>query len=122
MFILFQFKIMKIIQIFFLLVLFNIVIGDGNDCTRVSDPSVDKCKAVNVEGYHCCYYETPKSETKKGCAPISEYQYKHIDVLVKYYQTFGVDEKQETEDKDAKMDCNSQSLKFSLIFLILLFI
>ena len=119
MFILFQFKIMKIIQIFFLLVLFNIVIGET--CGGVSDPSVDKCKAIKVEGGHCCYYETPKSETKKGCAPITDYQYKHIDVFVKSQQTFGGDN-QETEDKDAKIDCNSQSLKFSLIFLILLFI
>ena len=53
MFILFQFKIMKIIQIFFLLVLFNIVIGET--CYGVTDPSVDKCKAIKVEGGHCCY-------------------------------------------------------------------
>ena len=119
MFILFQFKIMKIIQIFFLLVLFNIVIGET--CEGVTDPSVDKCKAVKVDGGHCCYYETPKSEPKKGCAEITDYQYKHIDVLAKYAQTFG-GEDGDTEDKDAKIDCNSQSLKFSLIFLILLFI
>ena len=120
MFILFQFKIMKIIQIFFLLVLFNIVIGET--CEGVTDPSVDKCKAVKVEGGHCCYFERPKTESlKKGCGEYSDYAYKHIDVLVKYAQAFG-GEKGETEDKDAKIDCNSQSLKFSLIFLILLFI
>jgi hypothetical protein len=111
---------MKIIQIFFLLVLFNIVIGET--CEGVTDPSVDKCKAIKVEGGHCCYYEKPKSEhDKKGCDPITDYQYKHIDVYVKSLQTFGGD-KGDTEDKDAKIDCNSQSLKFSLIFLILLFI
>jgi hypothetical protein len=112
---------MKIIQIFFLLVLFNIVIGET--CTQVSsDVNVDKCKAIKVDGGHCCYYEKPKSEkSKKGCYEVSDYEYKHIDVLVKYYQTFGGDN-EDTEDKDAKLDCNSQSLKFSLIFLILLFI
>ena len=41
--------------------------------------------------------------------------------MVKSAQTFGGDDG-DTEDKDAKIDCNSQSLKFSLIFLILLFI
>ena len=120
MFILFQFKIMKIIQIFFLLVLFNIVIGET--CEGVTDPSVDKCKAIKVEGGHCCYEENPKSERrKKLCTELSDYQYKHIDIMVKSAQTFGGDDG-DTEDKDAKIDCNSQSLKFSLIFLILLFI
>ena len=113
---------MKIIQIFFLLVLFNIVIGQSCKKVATSDASVDKCKAIKVEGGYCCYYESPKSDdNKKGCTELSDYDYKHIDVLVKYAQTFG-GQNGETEDKDAKIDCSSQSLKFSLIFLILLFI
>ena len=112
---------MKIIQIIFLLVLFNIVIGE--DCNDVSsEASVDKCKGIKVEGGHCCYVETPKSERhKKGCIELTDYGYKHIGVYVKYLQTFGGDNR-ETEDKGAKIDCSSQSLKFSLIVLILLFI
>ena len=40
--------------------------------------------------------------------------------MVDKYQISGVD-KEDTEDKDAKIDYGSQSLKFSLIIIILLF-
>ena len=119
---------MKIIQVIFLLSLLNIAFikSDKDYCDeskiKDNDYSVDKCKDAKKGDGYCCYYERPSlTKDKKGCAPLSKYEYDHIDALVKYYQAFGGD-KGETEDKDALLDCKSQSLQFSLIILILLFL
>ena len=119
---------MKIIQVIFLLSLLNIAFikSDKDYCDeskiKDNDYSVDKCKDAKKGDGYCCYYEFPsRTKDKKGCAPLSKYQYDHIDVYVKYHQTFGGD-KEDTEDKDAFIDCKSQSLQFSLIILILLFL
>ena len=119
---------MKIVLVIFLLSLLNIVFVKSYDnyCdeTKIKedDYSVDKCKDAKKGDGYCCYYERPAmTEYKKGCTSLSKYDYEHVDVLVKYYQTFGGD-KGETEDKDALLDCKSQSLQFSLIILLLLFL
>ena len=116
---------MKTKIIFAILILLKIVVGeDGCDYTKwtESDASVDKCKAALVGSGYCCYYNYPKRTSyKKGCVHLSKYQYDHISVMVKYGQTFGGDN-DETEDKDASIDCKSFYLQFSLLILILLFL
>ena len=109
---------MKFIHTLAFLLLIGYIICDT--CESETNPSVDNCKKINVDGGHCCYYEQPKStRDPKGCIPISNYKYDNIKTLVKYYQTFGGDEG-DTEDKDAKLDCKSYYLQFTPIILILL--
>ena len=93
-----------------------------NEKLLKADYSADNCKGANKGDGYCCYIETPKSTTKKYCSSFSKYQYDHIDVMVESLKTFGGDNG-DTEDKDAKIDCNSLNLKicsFLLILLILL--
>lgn len=108
---------MKFIHTLAFLLLIGYIICD----TCYSDsPSVDNCKKINVDGGHCCYYESPKRTTySKGCTSITNYQYDNIKTYAKYAKTFGGDNG-ETEDKDAKIDCKSFYLQFTSIILILL--
>ena len=85
------------------------------------DYSVDNCKNANKGDGYCCYYEAPKSEKTKGCTSLTKYEYDHIKVYVKSQQTFGGKD-QETEDKDAKIDCNSFYLQISTFIIMLLFL
>ena len=90
-------------------------------CGLVTDFSVDNCKNAKTGDGYCCYFESTKSTVNKACIPLTKYRYDHIDVVVKYYKTFGGDNG-ETEDKDLKIDCNSFNLEISLFILILLFL
>jgi hypothetical protein len=109
---------MKLIHTLTFLLLIGFIICD--DCSSVSDPSVDNCKKVNVAEGHCCYYETPKeTNDPKGCESFTNYQYDNIKTIVKYWKTFGGTDSK-TEDKDVKIDCNSFNLQISLFILILL--
>ena len=111
---------MKFIHTLAFLLLIGYIICDQTSCYAEGNPSVDICKKINVDGGHCCYYETPKTTTDpKGCISITNYQYDNIKTFVKSYQTFGGDNR-ETEDKDAKIDCKSFYLQFTSIILILL--
>ena len=114
---------MKLIKIFFFMLIISNIICE--DCLDVStnDASVDKCKNAKTSKDHCCYYETPKdTNDKKGCRELSNYQYDNIKVIVKSLKTFG-GTKGEEKDDDAKIDCKSSYIQNSLIILmILLFI
>lgn len=108
---------MKFIHILAFLLLIGYIICDA--CEGEANPSKDNCKKITVEGGHCCYFETPKSSTTKGCTPITNYMYDNIKTYAKYMKTFGGDD-EETEDKKAKIDCKSLYLEFTSIILILL--
>jgi hypothetical protein len=111
---------MKFIHTLAFLLLIGYIICDETTCRTEANPTVDNCKKINVDGGHCCYYESPKRTTySKGCTSITNYEYDNIKTYAKYEQTFGGDNK-ETEDKDAKIDCKSFFLQFTSIILILL--
>jgi hypothetical protein len=109
---------MKFIHTLAFLLLIGYIICDT--CSDESSPNVDNCKKINVDGGHCCYYETPKNtRDSKGCTSITNYEYDNIKVYAEYMKTFG-GSKGDTEDKDAKIDCKSFYLQFTSIILILL--
>ena len=111
---------MKFIHTLAFLLLIGYIICDNNPCKAETNPNVDNCKKITVDGGHCCYYEMPKRTTgSKGCTSITNYEYDNIKIFVEYHQTFGGDN-EETEDKDAKIDCKSFYLQFTSIILILL--
>ena len=113
---------MKIQYFFLILIIAKIYCDDDYYCSsQPSSPSADECKKVKTGSGYCCYYEAPKSTISKGCISISKYQYDNIKDFVKYHKKFGGD-KEDTEDKDAKIDCKSSYLQFSLIILTLLFL
>ena len=91
------------------------------DCNTVTDPSENNCKNAKTGDRYCCYYETPKSSTTKGCISFSKYQYDNIKTIVKSWKTFGGDDG-DKEDKDVKINCKSFYLQISSIILILLFL
>ena len=106
---------MKLINVFILaLIIVDIYCG----CGTVSDPSVDNCKNGKTGDGYCCFVEAPKSTPSKFCMSYSQYEYEHVNVIAKYYKTFGGNG--ETEDKDVKIDCKSFYLKISLFILICL--
>ena len=115
---------MKSIKIFsFIVMIINIACDcDATNSKIVAkDYSVDNCKDANKGDGYCCYYEAPKMTTKpkKGCLSIEKYVYDNIGVYVKYSKTFGGDDG-ETEDKDAKIDCNSFYLQISTFIIMIL--
>ena len=112
---------MKTIQIFTLLLLIAYIACLCKGQVSSSDASEDKCKNDNTGDGYCCFVEAPKSNPSKGCVPITKYQYDHIKVLAEYNKVFGGNDGK-TEDKDAKIKCNSQYLQISLILLTLLFL
>lgn len=112
---------MKSVHAFILLLLITYIACYCKGGVSNSDASVDKCKSDNEGDGYCCYVETPKSNPSKSCEDITKYQYDHIKVYVEGYKVFGGDDGK-TKDKDAKIDCNSYYLQYSLIILILLFL
>ena len=115
---------MKFLQIFAFMVIITYIICscDYTNAKLVSeDYSVDNCKNAKKGDGYCCFYEAPKGEKTKGCTGLSKYEYDHIKVYVKYQQTFGGKDG-ETEDKDAKIDCNSFYLQISTFIIMLLFL
>ena len=110
---------MKFIHILAFLFLIGYIICDSAACMNEGNPSKDNCNKITVDGGHCCYYETPKSSTSKGCVPLSKYYYDNIKTYAKYMKTFGGDDG-DVEDKKAKIECKSFYLEFTSIILILL--
>ena len=113
---------MKIIQYLTLILLFSKIIFCEDYCNgEPNEPSVENCNKIKKGDGYCCYVEQPKSSKHpKYCESISKYIYDNINDYVKFMKKFGGDN-QYTEDKDAKIDCNSFYLKFSSIILLLLF-
>ena len=91
------------------------------DIYQNGEYNVDNCNKINKGDGYCCYVEAPQSSDKKFCESYSEYEYKHIGVIVKYNKVFGGDD-QDKKDDDFKIDCKSFFLQISSFMLFLLFI
>lgn len=96
----------------------------GDECYNIKPSSADDCKdSVLTDNdkkkaiTHCCYYEYKDiSENNKGCKPITTNQYKNFK---KYYNLYMEDNEYYY---DISIDCNSSSLKLSLLGLLLFFL
>ena len=114
---------MKIYQVLLILLCINYIYSVTVDCRRVENPSKETCNAGLSEEdkedgkTHCCFIRfkrsgAPKDETL--CSAITEYQYKNIDELAKYFSLF------EIATDDFNIECSSIFVKFSFLSLILL--
>ena len=115
---------MKNIHIFLLYIIIkNIICNYYCDWSLIVDnePSVEVCNNARIEPGYCCYYEAPKYDEKR-CEDFSQYQYDHIDAIVKYRKAFGKYDDEEVEDKNLKIDCKSFYLEISSLIILLLFL
>jgi len=97
-------------KIFPFVILLCLIIFTYQDCsagTKKEDCKVSETDKKNGKEY-CCFLDVEKT-----CLPLTKYQYKHINDLVKSYRLDGGSE-------DAKIDCKSLYLEISIISLLFL--
>ena len=114
---------MKGYQVLLALLCINYIYSVTLRCAYNENASKETCNAGlsdddKNDGYmYCCYlrykiYTEQKEE--KRCKPVTEFQYKNIDYLLKYIKIF------ELGSDDINLECGSNFFKFSFLSLILL--